>query len=150
MTEHLKGSIAGLAATIPMTVTMGLFQRLTHPATRIAPSEVVHRAEELTDLDRKIGENTHEALTGFAHFSFGAAAGATFGLAGPFKSPMLAGMAYGLSVYATSYFGMLPDFGLMPTPQRDRPQRQLATLVSLIVWGAALGGVYGFLTRRKN
>ena len=146
MSRTLKGTAAGLAATIPMTVSMGVLQRMSHPSTRIAPSEVVRRAEKMASLDKEIGEKTHETLTGIAHFAFGGAAGAGFGLVGPFKHPMLAGLLYGASVYGVSYIGILPELRLMPEPENDRPQRQSATFLSHIVWGAALGAVYGFLT----
>jgi len=83
MTKIERGIVSGLAATVPMTVTMGVFQKVTHPADRIAPSEVVHRAEEMANLDQETEETAHETVTGVAHFAFGAAAGAHFGLAGP-------------------------------------------------------------------
>ena len=138
-----------MAATVPMTVVMGVFQNRTHPTTRIAPSEVVHRAEEKADLDDDIGETTHETFTGVAHFAFGAAAGAGFGIGGVRKRPVLAGVLYGASIYAVAYTGVLPKLRLMPPPGRDRAPRQLATFLSHIVWGAALGGVFALLNRRR-
>jgi len=149
MTKIERGIVSGLAATVPMTVTMGVFQKVTHPADRIAPSEVVHRAEEMANLDQETEETAHETVTGVAHFAFGAAAGAHFGLAGPFTHPVLAGFLFGASIYGASYIGILPKLNLMPAPQNDRPQRQSATLVSHLVWGAALGGVYGLLGGQK-
>ena len=150
MTKVERGIVAGLAATVPMTVTMGVLQTGTHPTDRTAPSEVVHRAEKMINLDQEIGETAHETLTGVAHFAFGAAAGAHFGLAGPFTHPVLAGFLYGASIYGASYIGVLPKLNLMPAPQTDRPQRQSATLVSHLVWGVALGGVYGLLGGQKK
>ena len=144
--RFLKGAAAGFVATVPMTVVMEAL-RAALPAEqhrRMPPREVVDRTIDKTiettgegaELDRR----DRVALTTFAHFAFGAAAGALYAAAvGSRRASALTGLAYGLAVWAMAYGVGLPSLGLHPAAPRDTKDRNGVLVASHAVWGAALG-----------
>jgi hypothetical protein len=105
------------------------------------------------------GPFTAEQLDGWIgtglHVGFGAALGATFaaGIAPvarsirrrlPSRPPLravvpAAGVVFATGVWLTSYWGWVPALGILPPPDRDRPDRQASMLVAHWVFGAVLG-----------
>jgi hypothetical protein len=89
------------------------------------------------------------------HFAFGGACGALFGLAHEVwrvrapstsgvrghRTPLLAGLAFGTAVWAVSYAGWVPAFGIMPAPQDDRPGRPTSMVVAHWVFGGVLAKI---------
>jgi uncharacterized membrane protein YagU involved in acid resistance len=142
----LRGAVAGFAATAPMTVVMEAL-RTALPAEqhrRMPPREVVDRTIDKTveqtgqgaELDRK----DRIALATVAHFAFGAAAGALYGvLVDSRRSSALTGVVYGLGVWAVAYGVGLPSLGLHPAAARDTTDRNEVLVASHVVWGAVLG-----------
>jgi uncharacterized membrane protein YagU involved in acid resistance len=137
------GALAGLAATIPMT----LFMRQMHqqlPATErypLPPSEIVGVLTEHAGLADQITQPEHVALTTLAHFGYGAATGALYApLARALKPPAVAGgAAFGLGVWGASYLGLLPALGVL-RPATEHPARRNALMIGAhVVWGVALG-----------
>src|SRR5688500_9064423 len=88
------GALAGLTATVPMTLFMQQMHRKlpAHERYPLPPSEIV---EELTDqagVDEQINASEHIALTMLAHFGYGAATGALYApLAQAYRPPALLG-----------------------------------------------------------
>jgi hypothetical protein len=68
-----------------------------------------------------------------AHLGFGSALGVAAQL-----WPRRAATAYGLAVWAASYGVALPALGIYPRPTRDRRVRAAESLLSHLVYGAAL------------
>ena len=140
------GSVAGIAATVPMTVVMELLRRALPPAGRdpLPPRRVA------VGLARKLGFAGHmdraerEGLTWASHFGYGAGTGAGYGAIDPalrkaLPHPAASGAAYGLGVWLLSYFGWLPAAGIT-SPQFRHPVRRNTTLVlSHLVWGVTTG-----------
>jgi uncharacterized membrane protein YagU involved in acid resistance len=54
-------------------------------------------------------------------------------------SSMMAGIAYGLTVWALAYGVGLPSLGLHPAATDDTKDRNQVLIASHIVWGATLG-----------
>jgi uncharacterized membrane protein YagU involved in acid resistance len=137
------GALAGLAATVPMTLVMQQMHQQLPARERypLPPSEIV---EELTDqagVEDQIDQSEHMALTLLAHFGYGAATGALYApLAHAFHPPaMLGGAAFGLVVWGTSYLGLLPALGIL-RPATEHPARRNALMIGAhVVWGATLG-----------
>jgi putative membrane protein len=135
------GGVAGLAATLPMTVVMEVLNRSLPHKEPLPPRMVTVRVAEEAGVAHRLDERDRVAATAAAHFGFGAAMGALYGLAAariPLR-PALAGAAFGMAVYAANYAGTLPALGLL-RPATQFPARRNALLIaSHLVWGAAAG-----------
>jgi hypothetical protein len=96
-------------------------------------------------LHVRTSEPTENALTTVAHLGYGTAVGALFSVAArtarvPLPGPVAGGL-FGLLVWAVSYAGWIPAFGIMPPPHRDRRQRQTSMIVAHLVYGSVLGAL---------
>jgi uncharacterized membrane protein YagU involved in acid resistance len=141
----LRGAASGLAATVPMTIVMEALRAVlpAEQSRRMPPREIVDRAiektVEMTGEGTGLDRGDRVALTTVAHLAFGAAAGAVYGAAvGLRRSSILAGMAYGLGVWAAAYGVGLPSLGLHPAATGDTEDRNEVLIASHVVWGAAL------------
>jgi uncharacterized membrane protein YagU involved in acid resistance len=146
----LRGAAAGFAATVPMTLAMeGLRAALPREQVRhMPPREVVDRTVDQTGRGAEVDASERIALTTVAHFAFGAAAGAMFGLLFQPRrhgrgatGRSLIGVGYGLAVWAVAYGVVLPSLGLHPAAPDDTTDRNEVLVASHIVWGAALGAL---------
>jgi hypothetical protein len=152
MNTIAAGAVAGLAATVPMTVLMRSAHREL-PAREqysLPPEQITHRVSRLVGSSARPHEPGWAGKTYVAHFGFGATAGAAYAatagrLPGP---PAVKGSLFGVVVWAVSYLGWLPALGLTP-PATDEPARRNALMVGAhVVWGAAVGVVADRLADR--
>lgn len=139
----VRSALAGLVATGPMTLLMrSAHRRLPAHERYSLPPEIV-----TTRASRKAGVEAHperpgwEPKTWAAHFGFGTAAGAGYGLLGRLLPgpPGVRGMLYGLGVWTASYLGWLPAAGLHPSATREPRGRNVTMIVAHLVWGAVTG-----------
>jgi uncharacterized membrane protein YagU involved in acid resistance len=150
MAENLNGfligAVAGLAATVPMTVMMEIMHRNLPYEEQypLPPRTITMKAADAVDLKEKMGETERTTATLVSHFAYGAAMGALYA---PLRRkirlapPPLAGACYGLAVWAGSYLGLLPALGVL-RPATEHPARRTALMIAAhLVWGAALGAV---------
>lgn len=142
----LRGAVGGVAATTTMSAAMAAAHRagaLGEPP----PRKITRRAEAAVGVatDRR----TLDALSWLGHYGYGAVMGALFGvLQRRLRAPRLvAGVVWGLIVWAASYLGWLPAAGLHPAAHRDRPDRTATMVASHVVYGATLGWAGG---RRRD
>jgi uncharacterized membrane protein YagU involved in acid resistance len=135
----LCGGVAGGAAmTALMTqVAPRLVPHKLLPS-RPAPLRVIDWAEELTGV--QAGPDKEKAAALVAHLGYSAAAGAAYGLAR--RRPRLAslplpvaGAAFGLLVWVSSFEGLLPALRVMPRTTQRPPARWPAPLVGHAVFG---------------
>lgn len=144
MNGLIKGALAGIVATIPMTLAMKTLHSELPPDERypLPPRLIVESAAEKLDVEDDLREEDEFALTVASHFAYGAATGAIYcqGLEIQDMQPSAAsGIVYGLGVWTVSYLGLLPGLGLL-TPATEHPARRNAVMIAAhIVWGAALG-----------
>ena len=136
----LFGAMAGLLATVPMTLFMTVMHRRLplqqrHP---LPPEHVV--AGLAAKLHMRESPAAYKAQLGLAHYGFGAGTGAVYfilrGLlrrAPPFRGPL-----YGLLVWAVSYLGILPGAKILPPATEDSSQRNALMIAAHLVWGFAL------------
>lgn len=147
MNGVLVGAAAGVAATIPMTLVMEtLHERLPgEPPRPLPPREVVEGAAVKAGVHRELDERDMQQLTLAAHFGYGAACGAAFGLVAPRNVPtaIVAGMMFGLGVWAGSYLGWLPALGVRQSAMQDPRARSGLMITAHMVWGAAAGAIIG-------
>jgi uncharacterized membrane protein YagU involved in acid resistance len=149
----LRGAFAGFLATVPMTVCMLIVRRglPRHEQHRLPPVQITAHLTRTTGL-RKLLDRQGEGVLGWVlHFGFGTAAGAIFGGLSP-RLPLpdwLQGLAFGVVVWAGSYFGWLPAFDIHGHGGDQPPRRNALMLAAHLVWGVTLGAVTDALTGRR-
>jgi len=154
MSHMAAGAAAGLAATVPMTAAMKLAQRALPPHQRhpLPPRRITLRALRKAGLRPHVhlDESQRHGLTLAAHYGYGTAAGAAFGLLAPrhTREAISAGVGYGLLVWAASYLGLMPALDLHPPATRESLGRNAMMIAAHVVWGAALGAAAAALRRR--
>ena len=152
MNRYLIGALAGFSATAAMTLAMGaMYRRL--PADQrypLLPREISTKLAERLGMDQRLDEQQQIDLTLIGHFGYGAAAGALYPIVarGMQGSPaVLSGTLYGLLVWAVSYLGWLPAFGILRPATEHPVNRSGIMLVAHAVWGGATGAVTEGLER---
>src|SRR3954449_2350435 len=119
----MRGAISGLKATDVMSTVFAL-----HPDATVPPKVVTD------NLFRAVGLRPLPGAWLPAHFAFGMTLGALRARVG--APPIV----FALSVWAAGYATSLPALGLYPPLTRDHRRRAAASLVSHVVFGAALRG----------
>ena len=154
MNRLVSGTVAGAAATVPMTWAMELMHRLlpAHERYPLPPREVTEELTAKTNLDDRLNEAGHFWLSLASHFGYGAASGALY--AGLLRDlpgrPVVKGTAYGLAVWAGSYLGLLPALDLLPPATQHPPRRTALMVAAHLVWGSALGIFTDLLERGQD
>ncbi|KUP97556.1 hypothetical protein [Thermobifida cellulosilytica] len=134
-----QGAAAGAAATAAMTGVMAA-ARKQGGVGRLPPKLLTRRflpgGGEHTP---RPGENL---ATTAAHWGFGSAAGAVFGLLTGGRRPRVAlGLAYGAAVWLVSYEGWVPKLTVQPPAHRDAPGRAATMAAAHLVYGGVLAAV---------
>lgn len=149
MSNIIRGGIAGGLATVGMTAAMMLMHRGLPARQRycLPPEQIVAELLERAKLEHPPTHHQFEWLSMLAHHGYGASMGAAYGaFQGPHHtlspSPVVRGMGFGLVVWAISYCGWLPAFGMDASATREPAPRNALTVVSHLVWG----GITGWLT----
>ena len=144
-----EGALAGLIATVPMTLFMLAAQRLLPQWQHYAlPPE---RFTE--EFARRVGgkkQRRKSHLLGaslVSHLGFGTAMGAIYGpLARSIPlSSALKGSAFGSVVWLVVYLGWLPAVGMSEAATKQPIQRNALMIVAHLVWGAGTGEVLQLL-----
>ena len=151
MNGLITGAIAGLLATIPMTMMMKALHAQLPREERypLPPRLIVESASEKVEVRDDLDEEDKFAATLIAHFGYGATTGALYkGVleAAGIKPTASNGVVYGLGVWTLSYLGVLPAMGLLATATEHPARRNALMIASHVVWGAALGAT----ARRLN
>lgn len=139
----LKGALAGAAATVPMSAVMWLAQRAGYLGQQ-PPERITEVA--LSAVHARPERPEHEnALASANHLLFGAVCGTVYSLlreGGPRPAPdLIAGLAFGLSVWVVSYEGWVPALGILPKVQWDKPGRPESMALAHAVFGVSLAGL---------
>ena len=144
----LYGAVAGALATIPMSAFM-LGAQKSGNLGELPPrlmSSVALGAIGKRDTSKTVDDLVAAEL----HLDIGVLAGAIFGIVTCRTSiPVhraVQGTLFGLMVWVAAYKGAMPMLKVMPPPERDRPDRPIAMILSHVVFGASLG----WLVNRKG
>ena len=147
--KMVRGAAAGSLATAPMTLAMLATKPLLPAPERaeLPPEQVTAGVLENAGVADDLSSATQEQLSLVAHFAFGAAAGAVYGLAAPANSSrqVSAGVLLGLGVWSVSYFGSLPAAGVRHSAWYDAAGRHLQLALSHVVWGGTTGWLWSIL-----
>jgi hypothetical protein len=141
----VRGGLAGLLATAPMSVAMAIWHRWLpyHERGPLPPREITMEVARRAGVRSRLDEPQKRAATLVSHFSYGSAMGALYGaLSSRTVRPGVAtGALFGLGVWAGSYLGLLPALGILPPATRHPPRRNALMIAAHLVWGAAAGGI---------
>lgn len=130
-----SGAASGIAATAVMSLLLGAARRwglVGEPPPRRLTRRILSRLGPRSPRGPAL-----DAAAMVAHFSYGAAMGALFGLVTA-RPSAARGMLFGLGVWAVNYAGVLPKLGLMPRARFDRPGRPTSMILAHLVYGATL------------
>ncbi|MDQ3460891.1 MAG: DUF1440 domain-containing protein [Deinococcota bacterium] len=151
MERLLKGALAGLLATVPMTLAMTAMHRALpeHEQYPLPPKRIAMKLADEVGIKDDLDEGERNALTMVAHFDYGATVGALYGLAERSLpgSPAVKGVGFGLAVWTVSYLGLLPAAGILRSATEQPPRRNALMIAAHLVWGASLGLGYERLRR---
>lgn len=154
MNRVLLGALAGLAATAPMTLAMKLMheQLPREEQYPLPPRQVTEGMAEKVGVNEDLDEEERKAATWVSHFAYGAACGALYGALSGGRAaghPALAGVGFGVAVWAGSYLGWLPAAGIL-SPATEHPARRNALMIAAhVVWGATAGVVLERLSEEE-
>jgi hypothetical protein len=155
------GAAAGTLATLAMSAAMAASGRRGH-AGEYAPERIAHHGLRAGGVGPIRAERLDGVVGGVLHVAFGAVLGVLFaigarpvvarirhrlGRPSPVPIEAVAGVAFASGIWLVSYWGWVPALGILPPPDRDRPDRQLTMLVSHWVFGATLGIAIGLADR---
>ncbi len=147
--DVLTGSLAGTAATAPMTA----FMAAAFPAMPwrdrypLPPREITMNVARAVGIDRELNEDERLLATMLSHFGYGAACGCLYTAVTPLRARhWQTGMLFGLGVWAGSYLLMLPAARLHPPAENDPASRTSLMIAAHLVYG----GMLGWLTSSRN
>lgn len=137
------GVLAGVAATLPMTIAMRqLHARLPESERYPLPPREISE-----DLPR-LGLSAATATLAY-HFAYGGAAGGAFALFSR-RRDIATGGLFGVGVWMASYLGWIPLARIL-RPGTDHPARRNALMLAVhLVWGGGLAaGLRGLEDARE-
>ena len=137
-----RGALAGLAATVPMTVVIGA-GRAAGLISTPPPVEITENAAEQVGEDPDRQSPEFQAAWLAAHVGYGAACGIIFSAIRPLlpRSNLAAGLLFGAAVWGVSYIGLMPSLNLYPDAEDDSNQRQVVMIAAHAVFGTATATV---------
>src|ERR687897_1892580 len=134
-----RGALAGLAATVPMTVVIGAGRAAGLMGTP-PPVEITENVAEQAGEDPDRQSPEFQAASLAAHAGYGAACGVIFAAIRPVlpRSDLVAGLLFGGAVWGISYISLMPSLSLYPPAHEDSNQRQVVMIAAHAVFGTAL------------
>jgi len=137
----VEGSLAGVIATVPMTLFMFAGQYLLPQRQHYALPPERLTGTFAKQVGVKLDKPQLLVASFVSHFSFGGAMGALYGplmRIVPLPS-VLKGMVFGLVVWFAVYRGLLPAVGMSEAATKQPLQRNALMLAAHLVWGAGMG-----------
>jgi uncharacterized membrane protein YagU involved in acid resistance len=139
----LIGAVAGLGATVPMTVAIEALFRLLPKRERypLPPRQIAVTLAEDVGVKKHLNEPARTTLTLAAHFGYGAGTGSIYAPLARNNDwpPTISGACFGLTVWGASYLGLLPMLGILRPATAHAAGRNILMITAHIVWGATLG-----------
>ncbi|HEX8373217.1 MAG TPA: DUF1440 domain-containing protein [Chthoniobacterales bacterium] len=147
------GLICGICATGPMSAVMiALHRRLPEDEKYpLPPREITEKLAHAAAPSQELAPPTRSLLSWLAHFGYGGAAGAIYANTPLPVAPALRGPLFGLIVWTTSYFGLLPALGILSSAKEHPIRRSGLMIAAHLVWGWVMATLLEtFLSDRKE
>lgn len=149
--QLFAGTIAGLVATIPMTIFMLIMHRILPAWQRYAlpPEEITKEMAERADVRQYMDKQQLLGASLASHFGYGATMGTLYStltrkIALP---PVFKGILFGLVIWALGYLGWLPLAGFSEAATEEPLRRNALMIAAHIIWGSATGQLADVLRR---
>jgi uncharacterized membrane protein YagU involved in acid resistance len=142
MQTLVRGALAGLAATVPMTVVIGA-GRAAGLLRTPPPVEITENVAEQAGEHPNRQSPEFQAAWLAAHTGYGAICGLIFSAIRPVlpRSDLIAGLLFGAAVWGVSYIRLMPSLNLYPSAQDDSNQRQVVMIAAHAVFGTSLASI---------
>jgi putative membrane protein len=138
-----NGALAGMIATLPMTLFMLLMARVLPKWQHydLPPEALTDELAERAGVKEHLEKPERVVAALIAHMGYGTAMGTVYPLfAKNISFPsILRGIVFGLGVWIVSYLGLLPALQMKTTAQQEPLQRNLLMIAAHVIWGATLG-----------
>lgn len=138
MKKAISGAIGGFLATLPMTAVMSNLHRRLPAAERYPlPPRLI--------MEQFVPEHQGEAArcrwTQLGHYGYGALSGALYPayVTTVGSTSLIHDALFGVLVWAGSYLGWIPAFGVLPPVTRSSARRNTLMISAHIVWGVGTG-----------
>jgi len=147
------GALAGLIATIPMTLFMLLMHRLLPKWQKYAlpPERITHELSERTGAHKYLDKPRLLGATLVSHFGYGAFMGTLYGtLSKRITLPLPAavkGGIFGVIIWAGSYLGWLPAMNMAAAGTEEPLRRNGLMIGAHVVWGVTTGIITNVVER---
>ena len=154
MNKVIAGAAAGAVATVPMTMVMEtLHFRLPGEVPRpLPPREVAEGLAVKFGVNRRLSERDMQNLTLALHVGYATVTGVVFSMVPRRRTATgmaAAGAMFGLGVWATSYLGWLPVFGVRQPISYDPLPRTGLMIAAHLAWGVTAGLLMAAVASRK-
>jgi uncharacterized membrane protein YagU involved in acid resistance len=137
-----RGFWSSIMATSSMT--MSLLQMHKYLPGRdqkpLPPAQLTESMKQKSGLGGALSSELQQEATMFSHYGYGAACGTLYAAVAPHLpgSALKKGVAFGASVWAASYYGLIPGINAHPTGHRMSLQRNSMMFLAHLVWGTSL------------
>ena len=146
------GAVAGAAGTAVMTLMMKQVAPRVVPAEmrpdEFPPRKVVEWAEEQTGHPNALAESQEKKAAMGAHFTYGSSSGAVYGLLREQMDGIpapLAGMLFGVGLWALSFEGWMPALGVQEATTEKPPKKWPMPIMGHLVYGVSTALAYDAL-----
>ena len=147
------GSVAGIIATIPMTLFMLLMQQLLPKWQKYAlpPERITTELAKRAEVGKFMNKPQQVGIALITHFGYGSNMGMFYA---PLSRrvhlpPALKGAIFGMLVWVGSYFGIAPTMKLSDAAPNQPLQRNIMMIGAHLIWGTTLGITGDLLERVK-
>jgi uncharacterized membrane protein YagU involved in acid resistance len=144
--KFLIGTVAGVAATVPMSGYMNsAFRKLPPQQKRpLPPRQITEELLDKTQISNTLEREQVTTATLLSHYGYGGLCGGIYAITTA-RLPLpkvLTGALHGLGVWGASYLGWLPVAHLHRSAKEMPSERNKLMVAAHLVWGSALGAAY--------
>jgi uncharacterized membrane protein YagU involved in acid resistance len=149
-----RGFWSGLMATSMMTISLFDLHRILPRSEKepLPPAQLTKHMFRKVATPTEWPSNIQQNASLISHFGYGIACGAVYAALAPHlrASPFKKGILFGTSVWAASYYGILPALGLRPTGPQMSASRNSMMFLTHVIWGLSLAHVENELQQKSR
>jgi uncharacterized membrane protein YagU involved in acid resistance len=137
-----RGFWSSIMATSSMTMSLFHLQHFLPSSEQkpLPPAQLTESMKRKAGLMIPQSTEFQQEATLFSHYGYGALCGTAYAVAAPFipGSTLKKGAIFGASVWAASYFGLIPGIEANPRGKNMSLSRNSMMFLAHIVWGTSL------------